>query len=209
VLTLIGVVVLASVGHYTLAEVWQMNASGKEYYQSLMVSSGDGVPHGHSLWGLLRLPSLLKGLDVESWRTTLYIVVAGLIFLVFSAYAVFIEKERWKRVLFAVVPAVLLPFISGDYTLIWLYFPLIFFLKSPRVSRLDAGYVALFGVLLIPLDYWYLTEGYGGVSTSVVVYPLALLALPVLAILDRHRSASSDLRGEFSSLSERNERVGP
>ncbi len=47
--------------------------------------------------------------------------------------------------LFAKVPALLFPYVSADYTLIHLYFPLVFFLNAPRVSRWNVAYVALFG----------------------------------------------------------------
>jgi small-conductance mechanosensitive channel len=77
--------------------------------------------------------------------------------------------------------------VSADYTLIQLYFPLVFFLNARRVSRWDFAYVALFAVLLIPVDYHYFMLAGDGVSTSVIVYPLAMVTLMVLAILDSQR----------------------
>ena len=97
---------------------------------------------------------------------------------------VFREKERWKQVLLVTVATVLLPFVSADYTLIHLYFPLIFFVNSPRLSRWDTAYVVLFALLLVPVDYYYFS-GLHSVSISVAIYPLALAALAVLSVLDR------------------------
>ena len=92
--------------------------------------------------------------------------------------------------LYAVVPSLLLPFVSADYTLIQLYFPLVFFLNSPRRSRWDPAYVVLFGLLLIPVDYYYPIAYGDGVSISVVVYPLAMLGLLLVALKDREPELS-------------------
>jgi hypothetical protein len=187
VLTALAVGALSVVGGHGIGEVLRMSTGEKDVYQSYMVLQDGGLQHGHTLWGLLRLPGFLRGAPIMGWQTLLYEVAAVLIFLVIAAHVVFREQERWKRVLLSVVPALLLPFVSADYTLIYLYFPLAFFVNSPRVSRWDLAYVVLFGVLLIPVDYFYLALHADGVSISVVVYPLALLTLAVLAILDRQR----------------------
>jgi hypothetical protein len=197
-LTVIGTAAMAGLGHFSLAAVWQMNSSGKTLYQQTMVIGGGGIQHGHSLWGVLDLPTFLRGQEPGHWRITLYEVAAGLIFLLLAVHVIFRETERWKRVLLLMVPAVLLPFVSADYTLIQLYFPLVFFLNARRVSRWDVAYVALFGVLLIPLDYHYLALAGDGVSISVIVYPVAMLALMVLAIFDP-QSAIKRVRGAAKS----------
>jgi uncharacterized membrane protein len=189
-LTAISVGLLAVVGHYSLADVWQMNAGGKGNFQQGMVIDGAGVDHGHSLWGLVGLWTMLRQAAVLSWKTTLYAVAAAAIFLGLVVHAVFRETERWKLVLLATVPALLLPYVSFDYTLIQLYFPLVFFLNSRRVSRWDVVYVALFGILLVPVDYYYIPGiFFGRISISVIIYPVALVALVLLAILDVQRTA--------------------
>ena len=188
-LTVIGVVALAALGHHSLMEVWRMTMSEKGVFQQNMVVGGEGLQHGHTLWGLLRLPGLLGHAALQGWQMTLYDVAVAAIFLALAYHVVFRETERWKRVLLATVAALLLPFVSADYTLIQLYFPLVFFLNSPRVSRWDTAYVALFAVLLVPVDYYYFTSRHDGVSISVIVYPIALLLLAWLSISDRQRSA--------------------
>jgi hypothetical protein len=188
-LTVIGTAAMAGLGHFSLAALWQMDSNGKAFYQQTMVIGGGGIQHGHSLWGLVALPTYLHGEAVLHWRTMLYEVAAGLIFLLLALHVIFRETERWKRVLLLMVPAVLLPFVSADYTLIQLYFPLVFFLNARRASRWDVAYVALFGVLLIPVDYHYLVLSGYGVSTSVIIYPVAMLALMLLAIVDSQRPA--------------------
>jgi hypothetical protein len=193
-LTAISVGLLAFVGHSSLADVWQMNVGGKDFYQLIMVTGGGGVQHGHSLWDLVGLWTMLRHTSVAGWQAKLYEVAAAAIFLVLVAHAVFRETERWKLVLLATVPWLLLPYVSADYTLIHLYFPLVFFLNARRVSRWDVVYVALFGILLVPVDYYYIL---GDISISVIIYPAALVALVLLAILDVQRTAGH-VNGEHS-----------
>ena len=203
-LTAISVGLLAVVGHHSLADVWQMNISGKEYFQQTMTIEGSGVGHNHSLWGLVGLWEMLRREAVADWQTTLYAVAAAAIFLGLVAHAVFRETERWKLVLLATVPWLLLPYVSFDYTLIGLYFPLVFFLNARRVSRWDVVYVALFGILLVPVDYYYFLPYNNilrGISISVIIYPAALVALVLLAILDVQRAAGH-VNGERSESRE-------
>lgn len=192
VLSVAGVVVVP-LGGFGLGEFWEMTAQGKTLYQASMVQAGGGVQHGHTLWGMLRLPALLRDRSIEAWQLTAYLGVCALVVAVVAFQAVFREKERWKLVLYSVVLSILLPYVSADYTLIHLYFPLVFYLNAPRRSRWDPVYAVLFGVLLVPVDYYYPIPYGHGVSISVVVYPLALLALLVVAIRDR---ASAPLRPE-------------
>jgi Glycosyltransferase family 87 len=187
-LTAIGLVALGVVSGHSVGEVWRMSTSEKDVYQTSMVLGSGGLQHGHTLWGLLRLPGFLSDATIAAWKTTVYEAVAALIFAYLAFHVIFRETERWKRVLLSLVPAVLLPFVSADYTLIYMYFPLVFFLNASRVTRWDYLYIALFGTLLIPVDYYYLALSADGVSISVIVYPLALLALVVLAIADREPS---------------------
>jgi hypothetical protein len=189
-LTAVGTAAMAVLGHFSLSALWEMNSHGKALYQQTMVIQGGGVQHGHSLWVLVELPSYLAVRPITHWQTTLYEAAAALIFILLSVHVVFRETERWKRVLLVMVPALLLPFVSADYTLIQLYFPLVFFLNTRRVSRWDVEYVILFAVLLIPVDYYYSAIPRGDVvSISIVVYPVAMLALVLLAIWDSRRVA--------------------
>jgi hypothetical protein len=185
-LTAISAGLLAVVSPYSLAYVWHMDVNGMGYYQQAMVIGGGGVQHGHSLWGLVGLQTMLSQAAVAGWQTTLYAVAAAAIFLVLAVHSVFRETEHWKLVLLATVPWLLLPYVSADYTLIQLYFPLVFFLNARRVSRWDFAYVALFGILLVPVDYYYIL---GEISISVIIYPAALVSLVLLAILDVQRTA--------------------
>lgn len=182
VLTAASTLAVTALGHFTLGEFWDMNAEGKALYQQTMVWGGYGVHHGHALWSLLKVPSMVADTGVPQWHSTLYVAGAAVIFIAVALHVLFRETERWRRVLLCVVPALLLPYVSADYTLIHLYFPLVFFLRAPRVPRWDPVIVVVFAVLLVPVDYVYFTPLREWASVSIVVYPIALLALMALAV---------------------------
>lgn len=191
-LTALGGGLLGVAGGYSVDEVWRLSIAEKSANMENGVSGSQGLQHGHTLWGLMRLPSEILEAKPPDWQTPLYAAAAALIFVLVAVHVVFREKELWKRILLVTVAAVLLPFVSADYTLILLYFPLLFFVNAPRAGRRDTAYIALFGVVLIPVDYYYFAH-LNDVSISVFVYPLALLALAGLAVYDR-ASASAEAR---------------
>ncbi len=191
-LTVGSTIMIALLGHVSVATVLQENIEYLNRFQHQYVLNGEGIQHGHSLWGLFRLPWFLAGSPIVGWQMALYGGFAAIVTLAIAAYSVFRETERWKRVLYAVALALLLPFSSSDYTLLWMYFPLVFFINGRRISSHDTAFVALFGLLMIPLDYWYLAPA-EGVSTSVILYPLAMVAMVGFAIIDRDRARLEDV----------------
>jgi amino acid transporter len=100
----------------------------------------------------------------------------------------------WRRLAIVVVLTVLLPFSSKDYTLLWLYMPLVAFAgadPAPPPGRARAIVLA-FALLLVPMSYvvfdglrwqsghWLMAD----VTSSVLVYPLLLIALLGLIVRD-------------------------
>lgn len=201
-LTALGTGLLAVAGGYSVDEVWRLSMAEKAVNLSNGMAAGQGLQHGHTLWGLVRAPSMVSGASAPDWSTALYALVTAVIFTLIAVHVVFREGELWKRVLLVAVAALLLPFVSADYTLILLYFPLLFFVNAPRAGRWDTVYVALFGVLLIPVDYYYFAQLYD-VSISVLVYPLALLALACLAVYDRATAGDAPAAGSPATAGER------
>jgi len=118
----------------------------------------------------------------------------------------FREQESWRKAALMVMAAITLPFVSGDYTTPLMYFPLVLFLNAPRVTRHDAVYAVLFGLLLVPVDYRYL-RGFATIDTSVsiFVYPAVLVALTVLILRDS--APVTVVAGEGRGLRERLSRL--
>ncbi len=158
----------------------------------------DSVQHGHSLWGLLSWVVGTRGASAYSQGMELvgvgpwsrpYLIAALAIFALLAIYVVRVEKVRWKRVAILVIAFTLLPYESHDYTLIFLYFPIVFFLHDANGSPLDVAYAVLLGLLLVPAGYY--TFGSTDVTTSVFVYPIAMTALLLIMVVDGLRCRSS------------------
>lgn len=156
----------AGLAHY----IRNWSISNKQY-MDLMVLGG---PYGHSLLALARilLPHSLPPVS-EMLRPYLFFTL-----ILFALLALFILKEKvlWKKIALLVIAIDLLPYTSSDYKLIHLLIPLFLYVNTSTKSRLDVVYAVLFGLLLIPKDYAYLT-GDPYLRLSYVLNPLLMLAL--------------------------------
>jgi hypothetical protein len=185
---------LAALSGQNVAQVWHLAYAEKGVYQNTMVDAAAGIQHSHTLWGLLRMPALLAGLNGRPWQPTAYALVAVATFGLLAVHVIFREQESWRKAALMVIAAILLPYVSADYTTPLIFFPLVMFLNSARVSRYDIIYTCLFGALLVPMDYRYFAElSSGDISISVVAYAVVLLALLILIVSDgggRERAVS-------------------
>jgi hypothetical protein len=135
----------------------------------------------HSLWGLFVLYGVLNETGVEAIRAfagpyaASMIVLGGLV----AAYVVFVEKEMWRRLALAVLAMITFPYASHDYTLLHVLLPVFLFVLSGHPRKSDVYYAVLFGLLLVPLDYYIFTFD---VSSSVVAYPAIACTIMVSLI---------------------------
>jgi hypothetical protein len=147
------------------------------------------VQRGVSLFTLIKIffieANLLPKVDMSKFLG-IYIKTAIVVGLFLAAYVVFLEKEFWKKISVLVIAMLLLPQVSADYKLIHLFVPLFLFINAPRQSRLDWVYLALFGLLLIPKDYFLLSKVVSDVaqdiSISVIINDVALMTMLLLVM---------------------------
>jgi hypothetical protein len=153
----------------------------------------EAVRYRHSLWSVVGALALMTGHggslpDMSGWYTW----VSVLLMAACAAYVVFVEPVTWRRLTVLVVGMLVLPQLSGDYTMLGLYVPLILFLNTKVRTRLDLVYAGLFGLLLVPLDYIVLVQD---VKSSVLLYPGLMVALVLLILIQRflpHEAAAGD-----------------
>lgn len=177
-----------------------------EYLKQLLNSSNsytmkyviwdDGMDFGHSLFGLFKYIIYSNNLDIAIPSiirpyNLLVLVLAVLI----SCYVIFIEKEFWKKVALLVFTFNLLPYVSCDYKLSYLYIPIFLFINAKHSTNpstnhskqkpfkngvfWDYCYLLLFGSLLIPKNYRIIANIYDGVYLD----PIAMILLAFLIIL--------------------------
>jgi hypothetical protein len=144
------------------------------------------VQHGHSLWGVVNVIDRWTGdhLRMADIVRLLYVVACLLVFAWVCERLRTRKHADWQRAAALVVCSLLLPMENHDYTLIHLFLPLALFVLAADRVRYWWLVTLLFALLLIPVDYVYfsffifLTD----VSTSVLIYPAALLALLLVAL---------------------------
>ena len=110
-------------------------------------------------------------------------------FVFLSGYVFFIEKELWKKIMLLVSAALLLPHVSADYKLIYIFIPMYIFINLEKKSRFDLFYAVMFGLLLIPKDYYLFSKivsdsTYSDISIAVVLNILIILAMSSVIIVD-------------------------
>ena len=88
----------------------------------------------------------------------IYIVVAMAIFSAVAAYVLFIERELWKQITVLTIAMLILPQFSADYRLIYIFIPLLIYINIDKRPHLDIAYLIVFGLLLIPKSYFFLTK---------------------------------------------------
>jgi hypothetical protein len=199
-LTLGSVVVLVLTGR-GLMSVLAASLSAQSTYNGIMVRQFQGVPYGSSLWGALVTVvghlGVAPGKLVDRFSGS-YVLAAALAFGLVALLVIKAVERPWQRVALLTLSALLLPNVTGDYRLLYIYLPVALLLNAPDRSRVDLVCLGLFGCLLVPMDYRYGVAAFNpgwaasATSSSVVVYPVIMLALMVLVALDAWRTA--DLR---------------
>jgi dolichol-phosphate mannosyltransferase len=116
-----------------------------------------------------------------------YIVVAMGIFSAVAAYVLFVETELWKQITVLTIAMLILPQFSADYRLIYIFIPLLLYLNIDRRPHLDIAYLIVFGLLLIPKSYFFLTKivsdsGTSDISIAVILNPLLMILICTMIV---------------------------
>ncbi|HBF35354.1 TPA: hypothetical protein DDW35_12405 [Candidatus Sumerlaeota bacterium] len=106
------------------------------------------------------------------------------------AHFIWVEKTEWRRVALTVLVMILLPYSSGDYRLLFLFFPIWLFIQKKEVSRYDSWYALLFGLAIIPKPWFiFLIPGIlnNVFSTNSILNPIILMLLVGLLLAEGWR----------------------
>jgi hypothetical protein len=179
--------VIALVSGYSLGGVFRsLTATLAGHAEG--VSGVGASAYGHSLWAWVVITthwsnSALYFTSLQS----MYLLGSGVIMLLVIRRLVRGDFADWQKATALVACTLVLPFESKDYTLVHLLLPLSLFAATWRTGRRAWLSAALFGLLLIPLDYYYFGLEYrrSDVSAAALVYPLLLLGLIVVVLWGR------------------------
>jgi hypothetical protein len=148
------------------------------------------VQRGISLFTVIKVFLIETGYSMLHMHGFLriYVAAAAVAAILVAGYVTFIESELWKRATILVVAMLVLPQISADYKMIHLLIPLFLFANSTERSGMDTIYALLFGLLLIPKDYYFLPKtisdagGAHDISIAIFLNPAIMLLMSSLII---------------------------
>jgi hypothetical protein len=154
---------------------------------------------GPTLFNIYKLALLathaIHSMGMSRWLA-LYYAAAILSMILIAAYVIWVEKILWRQIALLVFAVLLLPHISGDYRLLYVFIPMLMFINYEQPQRRDVIYAVLFGLLLIPKDYFFIPHTVtnvwvdeGGhrlaqIGISILLNPLLLLTFATLIITD-------------------------
>jgi hypothetical protein len=149
------------------------------------------VQRGVSLFTVIKVFLIETGYGMQHMYRLLclYVATAVAAAILVVGYVTFIERELWKRAAILVIAMLLLPQISADYKMAHLLIPLFLFTNSTEQSRTDGIYALLFGLLMIPKDYYFLSRTFsdaGGahdISISIFLNPAIMLLMSSMIIV--------------------------
>jgi hypothetical protein len=155
------------------------------YNESYLVGN-EGLYFGHNLYGAVKF--ILLSIHSPSVPSPLILPAVLVLGLVLTAgYLLLVEKVQWRRIVVLVCALCLLPVVSGDYKLLYLFIPLYLFTNKQEAESVDWLYVALFGLLLIPKNYLRIPSE-PEANIGVLLNPLLLLALAGLTVAHSFRT---------------------
>lgn len=106
--------------------------------------------------------------------------------------AIYREKIFWKQIMFLIIYMCLVPILSYDYRLIFLFVPLWLWLNTLTRSKFDLSYIILFGLLLIPKEYFIMDlDGFNTLSLSTLISPLILIIFFGLMFFEQSRQKNT------------------
>ncbi len=160
--------------------------SGFHVNDSPLFQSNNLVQRGVSLFSSLKIylieANLISRVNMDFVLKT-YMVAVSMIFFILSLAVVFMDIKLWEKVFLLVCSMLLFPHISGDYKLIHLFIPLFLFIHEESVQKTDYFYAVLFGLLLIPKDYYFFQKVVSDSGTSDISIAVPLNALIMLVMI--------------------------
>ncbi len=175
-----------------------------------------GLPYGNSLWGVVKIihASLAENIKASNLEALipiyspmygLYSKICWVALALVLLYILFIEKTFWKKIALLTFSMNLLPAVSGDYKLLYVFIPLFLFINFPNKSRWDLIYLVLFSLLLIPKNYgqYVFPNLYinNMANIGIVINPILMSLISLLIIAQGLNRLRQRLRNKPISLS--------
>jgi hypothetical protein len=147
-------------------------------YQSLEAGTVFRYTSGiYSIW-----VALVPGIYQNALFNQEYNYFTVLAFVGLVVYILWVKPPTWKIVSVLTIAMILLPWTSGDYRLIFLFIPLMFYVNNNTKSKLDVVCTPLFALLFISKSYYYIRQE---ISISMIINPVLLILLLIVIVTMR------------------------
>lgn len=175
---------------------WTPASKTAAFYKATCVVENEGLPFGHSAFGLWKTLLLqFRGQNPATTATivaatTPYMIGTGLVYVAVLVFLHLKPRDLWRQVSVIVCLQSLLPYVAAEYRLMHFVTAALFLRREPPCKR-DALYITLFGLILIPKDYYHFNivlSGLKEVTTNAVLTPAPIAALLVACVAESDRS---------------------
>jgi hypothetical protein len=167
-------------------------AEAQKYFSMLLgtfsyLAAGSQQAFTSDLYGMLTvvIQFIGQGLGREIYLpdyTQARIIYAVLAAIVFIYFVIYLWKNRlplWQVLSALTILLILLPFNSADYHLTYLFVPMLMYLGFKEQTRNELLIIILWGLLLIPKNYYTLQSFQ---NIGVIINPLLLIGLLISII---------------------------
>jgi len=164
----------------------------KQYFTALFsavdyLSAGNQQAFTSDLYGLLTVVTQFIGnklgadiyLPAYHEVKIIYGLFAIAVFVYLTVYVWKNHQPPWKILALLTILLVLLPFGTADYRLIYLLVPMLMFIAAGEKTRHDMIIIILWGLLLIPKNYYTLQSPQ---NIGMIINPLLLVGLLISII---------------------------
>lgn len=155
-------------------------------YSKIYAIQNEGLAFGHSLWGLLKFIMIIfLGYPSDahlSFLLNIYSILTLIALVILFIYIKYIEQTFWKKIALLIISLLLFPTVSADYRLLHIFIPLFLFINEKIPSKSDWIYIFLFGLLLIPKNYFLIPDT--EISISSAINPIILLTMMMMIGLE-------------------------
>lgn len=104
---------------------------------------------------------------------------------VITAIFAYREKIFWKQIMLLTLYMILMPLVSMDYKMVFLYVPIWLFMNNPEKSKTDLAYIILLGLLFIPKFMVIPLPDVQWFSPSAILNPLIMVIMSALIVVEQ------------------------
>ncbi len=167
--------VLLSVGFFFLGLALTGNnphglAVNLAYFNERYAIGPQGIAFSHTLYALIRLPFTVAlnyySMTIETYKSISsalafpYMIFCFAFFSLASLIVILKKQAFWKDIFILAACSIWLPYVSFDYTLIWLLPPFFMFTADGEAENKKdiVMYGIIFGLLFIPMNWYWLCD---------------------------------------------------